>query len=635
MEVRMKTRARDECCGAQGGVAAIYSDFCAVAPSPELKERLASELADARKRSKSPLSQILGFGKGPRRLGFDDGVIIPPDQFPPGTSHRSIQRAAAERAPLRGAVRVVVVLAQFSDRAMGQSNAHFQDLFFSTGVLPNGSVKEYFRDVTGGLVDLVGEVVGPFQLPQTLAWYANNNFGIGRPTGTPRANIMARDAAVAANPQVNYGPYDNDGNGFVDAFIVVHAGSGGEQTGNSGDIWSHKWTLPQALAADGKQIFAYLTIPEDARIGVCAHELGHLLFGFPDLYDIDDTSEGVGNWCLMGGGSWNGGGDVPAHPSAWCKVNQGWAAVSNVTTGGALSLPDVKTSRTVHRLWKDGAGGSEYFLVENRQRTGFDAQLPGDGLLIWHVDESQPDNSNESHYKVGLVQADGKRDLEAARNRGDAGDPYPGSTGNTAFNATSNPDSKSYGGVATCVAVTGISASGPVMSATVTVRCGKNLLKESKDRKDTVKETKDTAKERKDAKDRKEIRKEHKEQAKERKDLKDRIEHKSVAKDIRDEGFKSPKENFERPPGGWGEGGGFGSGIAEGEGFADALAGMESRIAALEAAIGIEGNAEPFIGSELRPDLAGAPDYGGQGDLQRRMEAGDRDAKLSFDTIPL
>ena len=91
---------------------------------------------------------------------------------------------------------------------------------------------------------------------------------------------MANDAAVTADPHVNFGPYDNDGNGFVDAFIVVHAGSGGEQTGNSGDIWSHKWTLPSVYNADGKKIFAYLTIPEDSRIGVCAHELGHLLFGF-------------------------------------------------------------------------------------------------------------------------------------------------------------------------------------------------------------------------------------------------------------------------------------------------------------------------------------------------------------------
>ena len=81
------------------------------------------------------------------------------------------------------------------------------------------------------------------------------------------------------------------------------------------------------VRADGDQIYAYLTVPEDARIGVCAHELGHLLFGWPDLYDTDNTSDGIGNWCLMAGGSWNGGGDTPAHPSAWCKAQQEWVTV--------------------------------------------------------------------------------------------------------------------------------------------------------------------------------------------------------------------------------------------------------------------------------------------------------------------
>ena len=133
----------------------------------------------------------------------------------------------------------------------------------------------------------------------------------------------------------------------------------------------------------------YLTVPEDCKIGVCAHELGHLLFGFPDLYDTDGSSEGIGNWCLMAAGSWGGGGDMPVHPSAWCKANQGWVTVDN----GAAKRPcrrsqDVKTSQTVYRLWKDGATGNEYFLVENRQQIGFDASLPGGGLLVWHVDEA-------------------------------------------------------------------------------------------------------------------------------------------------------------------------------------------------------------------------------------------------------
>jgi len=456
--------------GHRARAAGVWSDFCAVAPSPELKERIKTELANARRGAAPPLAHVLGMARAPRRLGFDDGVVIPPEQFPVGTPYEVIRGAAAERAPLRGAVRVIVVLVEFSDRAMGETAAHFQELFFSTGVLPHGSVTEYYREVTGGLVDITGEVVGPYQLPETLAWYANGNFGIGKPSGTPRANIMAQDAAVAADPDVNFGPYDNDGNGYVDAFIVVHPGGGGEQTGNAGDIWSHKWVLPSAYGTDGKQIYAYLTIPEDARIGVCVHELGHLLFGFPDLYDTDYTSEGIGNWCLMGGGSWNGGGDIPAHPSAWCKIKQGWATLTNVTTGGTISLPDVKTSRNVHRLWKDGTGGSEYFLLENRQRTGFDADLPGDGLLIWHIDEAQPGNTDENHYKVALVQADGRRELELDDNRGDGGDPYPGASGNTTFHAASTPSSSSYANQNTRVSVTGISASGATMSAVVAVR---------------------------------------------------------------------------------------------------------------------------------------------------------------------
>ena len=600
---------------------AVWSDFCAVAPSPELKEKLLAELADARKRSTSPLGAALGIARGPRRLGFDDGVIIPPERFPVGTPVGAIRAAAAERAPLRGAVRVIVVLVQFSDRAMAQPASHFQELFFSTGVMPHGSVKEYFKEVTGGLVDIVGEIAGPFQLPQTNAWYANNNFGIGRPSGTPRANIMARDAAVAANPTINFGQYDNDGNGLVDAFIVVHPGGGGEETGNPNDIWSHKWTLPSAYSADGKQIYAYLTIPENARIGVCAHELGHLLFGFPDLYDTDDTSEGVGNWCLMGGGSWNGGGDIPADPSAWCKVQQGWASVTNVTTSGTISIPDVKTSRNVHRLWKDGAGGSEYFLIENRQRTNYDAKLPGDGLLIWHIDEAQSGNTDENHYKVGLAQADGKRNLELSQNRGDAGDPYPGSSANTSFNSTSTPNSKSYAGQDTGVSVSAISASGATMTATVSVS-SKSAVKDSKDQKDRVKETKEgkeskeSSKDSKDQKDRiKENKegKESKELSKERKDFKDRIEFKV----------------FDRPGGGF-----FGGGQATAPDVTQAVAELEARVSALEAALGGGGATEPFIGSDLRPDLAGGPDYSGQGNLMERMARGDRDAKIAFDNLP-
>jgi hypothetical protein len=145
--------------------------------------------------------------------------------------------------------------------------------------------------------------------------------------------------------------------------------------------------------------------------------------------------------------------------------------VKTVNTNVAITMTDVKTSNTVHRLWKNGTGGNEYFLLENRQQTGFDASLPSGGLLIWHVDDAQQTNTDENHYKVALMQADGKRDLEQNVNRGDAGDPYPGASNNRTFNATSNPNSKSYGNADSCVAVTGISASGPSMTMQIQVKC--------------------------------------------------------------------------------------------------------------------------------------------------------------------
>jgi immune inhibitor A len=468
-------------------------DLCVVAPAPEVKERLIDQFNRLRNRAAELVGRNISLTT-PSYVGLNDGLIYPGTYYPLGTTAAVARRAALDRAPLRGTVRVIVVLVDFSDKAMGAGAAdRFRELFFSTGVLPHGSVKEYFTDVSGGLITIDGEVVGPYQLPQTIAAYAGADNGLQ--PAFPNARTMANDAVTAADPDVDFAPYDNDGNGFVDAFIVVHAGRGAEETGSAADIWSHKWVLPAERSVDSAKIFAYLTVPEDARLGVCAHELGHLLFGLPDLYDTDNTSEGIGNWCLMASGSWGLSGDRPTHPSAWCKATQGWINVVTQVNNTTVTINDVKSSRTAYRLWKDGAGGNEYFLVENRQQDGYDASMPGQGLLIWHIDEAISTNTNESHYKVALMQADGNRDLENNTNRGDAGDPWPGSTGKTSFTNTSTPNSKSYAGSNTCVAVTSIPASAPAMSAHLAVRCFVKPLKELKEGPKELKEIKERIKE--------------------------------------------------------------------------------------------------------------------------------------------
>lgn len=446
-----------------------HDGLCMIPPSPALRTKLQAQLEElaATAPALAPMLKV----SHPRAPGLNDGLILPGDYFPLGTPLERVRNAAGERAPLRGPVRVVVVLVDFPDQSMakGHTRKHFQDLFFSTGVIPTGSVKEFYTEVTRGQIDITGEVVGPYRLPRKLSEYANGKSGMG--SSAPNARTMARDAAELANKDVNFAPYDNDGNGFVDAFIVLHAGRGAEETGNPGDIWSHKWVLAGGeYNADGTRIYGYLTVPEDAKIGVCCHELGHLLFGWPDLYDTDNSSEGLGNWCLMAGGSWNGDGDVPSHPSAWCKAQQGWVEVVNQTTNAQVGIADVKDGHAVYRLWKQGAAGKEYFLVENRQRRNFDRMLPGEGLLVYHVDESVDSNADERHPMVALLQADGVDDLGHAKNRGDAGDPYPGTSSNASLTVSTTPNTKGYNGVPTNVSITGIGASAPVMLVNVAVQ---------------------------------------------------------------------------------------------------------------------------------------------------------------------
>jgi immune inhibitor A len=551
-----------------------YSDgLMPVPPSPELQKKIREDLAKMRSKARGPLARHL-TARASSPPGKDDGLIYPGELFPLGTSAAPVRSAAADRGPVKGTIRVIVVLAEFTDKALGQSAQHYKDLFFSKGVLPHGSLREYFAEVSNGQVDFVGEVVGPYTLPLKLTEYADSDNGCPEPWAyrTPNARTMAKDAAIAANPDVNFAPYDNDGDGFVDAFVVVHAGPDGAATGNPGDIWSHKWTFEGSpYAADTVKIYGYITVPDDAAIGVCCHELGHLFFGWPDLYDTDYSSEGIGDWCLMAAGNWNGNGEIPAHPSAWCKAQQEWVTIACPTASGTQSIQAVETGKTVLRLWKDCAGGQEYFLVENRQKIGSDQALPGDGLLIWHVDDAIPSNTNESHPKVSLLQADSKKDLENGANRGDAGDPYPGSSGNTSFTKATTPTSRSYGGIDTCVSITNISPSAAVMTANVATSC--EIIHKSI--KDDFKRFK------------KELKKDINQEKLVHKDLKDIKMDKSEYKELSD-----------TRPTTWPQmrGADIRSGGQETE-----LSVLETRVSALEARLGL---AEPFIEAALRPDLS-------------------------------
>jgi hypothetical protein len=154
---------------------------------------------------------------------------------------------------------------------------------------------------------------------------------------------------------------------------------------------------------------------------------------------------------------------------AWSKAALGWVTVDTLPGDadlGTLTLPPVETSGVVYRV--DARDGSdEYFLLENRQSgvSTYDQALPAPGLLIWQIDAGVVDvrwaqNTVNAfdHMGVWLRQADGLDELGLpGGDRGDSGDPFPGSTGNTAFNAATNPAARSYEGTATGLSILDIS----------------------------------------------------------------------------------------------------------------------------------------------------------------------------------
>jgi len=375
-------------------------------------------------------------------------------------------------------LRVICIMVEFSDwPASGQSifatPDDFDSLLFSDrdqDAIFNvtGSMTDYYLETSYGTLYILGDIFGWYMMPNTYASYVGSNDGLGG--GGRLLAGHAVDAAEAAG--VDFSPYAN-GDFWVDGVIVIHAGAGAE-TGVYG-IWSHRSSMSQRTY-DGVGISAYTMNPEEyaggiSSMGVYGHEYGHAL-GLPDLYDINDSSPGagLGRWSMMAGGSWNNGGRTPAHFDAWCKLQLGFVDVvwpdSNLKQ---VEFPMVEHNPVVYGLLENPGGNSiEYWLVENRQRVGFDAALPGDGLCIFHVDDAVGSQSNRLRYKVAMEQADGDNDL--AENGGsDFGDPWPGQTNNRDFHDQSEPNSRDNDGGITEVGVWAISNSDSLMYADLDV----------------------------------------------------------------------------------------------------------------------------------------------------------------------
>lgn len=371
--------------------------------------------------------------------GLNEGIFYPPEVSPRGI--QPAPRATIRSRQTVGSIHCLVLLVDFADNAGQRDPDEVREMLFSRGAYSTGSMHDFYHENSYGQVDMDGTVVGWLRMPQPYAYYTGGQRGLAAyPYNTQR---LVEDALALAAQQVDFRRCDADGDLFLDGLFVVHAGGGAEAEINPATrlskVWSHQWNIPQPFVSAGISAYTYCATPEDGRIGVFCHEFGHML-GLPDLYDTSYRSSGVGQWCVMGTGSWNNGGLSPGHFCAWAKVRLGWVTPAVVMATQTLRMEPVERQQaTVYRLWTGGVVGSEYFLVEARQPVGFDTALPGAGLLVWRIDEAQPDNTRPGRYLVGLEQADGRHDLEVGRNTGDAGDPYPGAATVTEYDAATVP----------------------------------------------------------------------------------------------------------------------------------------------------------------------------------------------------
>ena len=374
--------------------------------------------------------------------------------------------------PPAGVQKALLLLIDYPDQPFTYSNQAFDNLANQVGYNVNGnsgSFRDYYLDISYGLLTVNTDVEGWYTAANNRATYgiedySNRNFNNAVPLIRE-----AVDAAEAAG--VDFSDYDGDGDGRVDVVEVIHSGRGAEESGNADDIWSHRWVLAAgglSVTYDGKLINDYIIQPEKygatniTNIGVFVHEFGHAL-GLPDLYDIDGSSRGIGRWCCMAGGTWNNSGRTPAQFSAWCKETLGWTTPTVLSGSGSIS--DMEYSDLSDEVYRINTPDSdEYFLIENRQKTGWDNNISGEGLAIYHIDDSRSTNADENRPLVDLEQADGDRDMNNNTNSGDNGDLYPGSSNNTVFNCTSTPNSNIYSGGSSNVNIFDISESGNLLS---------------------------------------------------------------------------------------------------------------------------------------------------------------------------
>ena len=376
------------------------------------------------------------------------------------------QKEKLNNFPTIGEVHSLVILVQFADTKFSTvgSDAHqfFNNMLNEPGFTysngANGSARDFYLNSSNGRFQPQFDVIGPVTLPEKYSYYgANKGSSVDNPA---RLEQFVREACTLADPLVDFSQYDHNQDGYIDNIYFFYAGKGEADSGDGNAIWPHSAYYSDmakdaglsetSLKLNGVEVGNYtcsneingtLITPQPAGIGTFVHEFGHVL-GLADHYDVNYgmTTFAPGSFDTMAQASYNNNGNTPAAFSAYERACLGWIDLTMLKNGvDSLNvLPDLNDSNKAYVVPVGGTNDEEYFIMENRQKKGWDAFIPGHGMLLWHIDydakawEKNELNITGTHQRVDIVEADNKL-TDNTR----AGDPFPGTSNVTQCNLTS------------------------------------------------------------------------------------------------------------------------------------------------------------------------------------------------------
>ena len=393
------------------------------------------------------------------------------------TAQKGIRKVKSLRTQSVTTAKYLVILVNFSDIVFSVANpqARYYEQFNGSNYTTDGatgSVKQYFKDNSLGVFDPAFDVIGPVTLSKPMAYYGGND----KEGNDLHPEEMVFEASQLIENQVNFADYDLDNDGIVDNVYVIYAGYGEASGAPANTIWPHAGEVTNTTTLDGKRISSYSCSNELQGttnaiidgIGTSCHEFSHTI-GLPDLYDTDYDTNGqsvdVDTWSLMASGCYNNNGMTPPYYIGVERELLGWGTATELTFPSDCTLNSIGNNQFYKISTKTP---NEYYILENRQLTGWDTFLYQHGMLVYHVDKTSSyasrwdDNSINAypaHQCVDILEADGTAILDDGSNAwltSLKGDPFPGTSGKTEFTDTSSPGAKSWNNVAMGKPVTGI-----------------------------------------------------------------------------------------------------------------------------------------------------------------------------------